>query len=311
MALAAVGVAQHRAAAFFDLGTLFADAVLTNTILTGSPLFTLQAVLTGRPVFALRAILARAVVAHPIFPRAFIARALITGTLITGTVVASAVFPGPIVARTIIAGAIEVAVAAFVAPAVALLAILVVEVARAVVTRAIITRPVFAGPIVAGPVALPGRALSALGLGLRILLGFGGGLVGGLRLGLGAFVLEVDVEAGGELVAAEEFRRGSVRLHGAQQAEVVFGVLQIVLGQNPVAAGRGVACELLVLFKAELGATAHLDPFGAIGIEGSVGVLLLGLAPAATAAAAVTTALALHSLEISHYSITAWIVPGP
>lgn len=295
MALAAIRIAQHGAATFLDFGALFA-----NTIFTGRALFTLQAVLAGRAVFA------RPVVTHPVF-----AGPLITGTLVTGSVVASAIFPRAVIARTIIAGPVEVAVAALVAPAVALLAVLVVEVARAVVTGSVVTGTILTRPVFAGAVALPGRALGALGLGLRVLLGFGGGLVGGLGLGLGAFVLEIDIEAGGELIAAEEFRGGPVRLHGAQQAEVVFGVLQIVLGQNPVAAGRGVARELLVLFKDELGAAAHLDPFGAVGIEGPVGVLLLGLAPAAAAAAAVAAALALHSLEISHYSITAWIVPGP
>jgi hypothetical protein len=312
VALAAIGVAQDGAAAFFDLGTVFA-----NAFLAGRALFTLRTVLALRAIFALGAVFAGTLVADPIFagtlliPRTIVALAIFPGAILAGALL----IPRTIIARAIFAGPIGVPVGTVFAPAIALLAVLIVEITRAIIALAILARPLIAGPVItltifAGTVALPGRAFAALGFGLGIVqLGFGGGLIGGLGLGLGALIFEVDVEAGGELVANQEFGGGPVRLHGAQQAEVVFGVLQIVLRQDAVAGCRRVARQLLVLFEDVLGGAAHLDPFGAVGIEGPVGVLLLGLAPAASAAA-VAPALALHSLEISHYSITAWTLPG-
>src|SRR5262249_14087951 len=127
------------------------------------------------------------------------------------------------------------------------------------------------GPVVAVlPVAVAGLAAFARLAGGRGRAAFSGGLVGGLGLGLGGLVLEVDVEAGGELVAAEDLGSGPLRLHGAQQAEIVLCVLQVILGQHPVAGRRGVAGELLVLFEHVLGVAPHLDAFGAVGIEGPV-----------------------------------------
>ncbi len=285
MALAAVSVAQHRTTAFLDLGTILADAILARRAV-----FTLRAILTRPAVFTLGAIFAGTFIALAIFTRAVVARAIFTGPILTGT---------------LITGTIEVAIgalAAVVAPAAALLAVLaIVEVARAVVALTVFPGPIFALALLAGPVALPGRAFGAFGFRLLwVLLGLGGRFVGGLGLGLGAFVLEVDVEAGGELVADQEFRRRPVRLHGAQQTEIVFGVLQIILGEDTVPGRGGVARQLLVLFEDVLGGSAHLDAFRTVGVEGPIGVLLLGLAPAASATAVAPT-LALHTLEISHY----------
>src|SRR5690606_30112937 len=67
-------------------------------------------------------------------------------------------------------------------------------------------------------------ALAAVLAGFRLAVLFGLGLGGGLLLA--ALVLEVDVEAGGELVAAQDLTGRPLRLHGAQQAEVVLRVLQ-------------------------------------------------------------------------------------
>jgi len=77
----------------------------------------------------------------------------------------------------------------------------------------------------------------------------------------------------------------------------VFGVLEIVLRQDPVAGRRRVAGELLVLLENVLGVAPHLDAVGAVRIEGAVRVVLLGLVPAASA---IASALTLHALEISH-----------
>ena len=81
----------------------------------------------------------------------------------------------------------------------------------------------------------------------------------------------------------------------------MFGVLQIVLGENPIAAGGRIAGQLLIFLVDALGGAADLDALGAIGVEGAVGVVLL-LAAVITAAAgtAIASALALHALEITH-----------
>ena len=97
------------------------------------------------------------------------------------------------------------------------------------------------------------------------------------------------------MVATEDFGGWPLRLKGAQQAEIMFGVLQIVLTQHPVAGGVRIPGELLVLLEDVLRVAAHLHAFGAVGIEGPIGVLWL---PAATAP--IAPSLALHTLEISH-----------
>jgi hypothetical protein len=63
----------------------------------------------------------------------------------------------------------------------------------------------------------------------------------------------------------------------------------------------------LVLLEDVLSVAPDLRALGAVGVECAIGVLLLRLATAATpaaAAAAIAATLTLHTLEISHYSIT-------
>src|SRR5690606_12638304 len=111
-----------------------------------------------------------------------------------------------------------------------------------------------------------------------------------------------DVEARRELVAAQDLARRALRLHGAQQAEIVLGVLQVVLGEDAVAGRAGVARQLLVLFEDVLRVAAHLHAVRAVGVESAVRVLLLRLA--AAAGAAITATLTLHTLEISLCAVT-------
>src|SRR6185312_14264253 len=141
--------------------------------------------------------------------------------------------------------------------------------------------------LVALPRPLALALLTAIGLRLRRLLGR-----------LAALILEVDVVAGRELVATDDLADRTLRLHGAQDPEVVLGVLQVVLRQHAVAGRRGVARQLLVLFVDVLGCAAHLHAVRPVRIERAVGVVL-GLAAAATTTAT-AVALTLHPLEISH-----------
>lgn len=168
---------------------------------------------------------------------------------------------------------------------------------------AVVPLPFFPGPIIPGPiVALPVIAVTeaitpviAVPPGAAI-AGFGVRLS---RFGLRAldrFFLEVDVEAGIELVAADDLGGGPGGLHGPDQAEIMLGVLQEVLGQYPVAGGGGVAGQLLVALEDRLGVAADLDPLWAVGLQGPVRIVLLRLATGA----AIATALTLHALEISH-----------
>ncbi len=181
---------------------------------------------------------------------------------------------------------------------------------------AVFIAPVFRTPLAAvfAAIFLP-PVLAALlrtivaALVLTVLAAFVAGLgLGGLALRrlAAALVLEVDVDARGEGVAPDDLGGWTLRLHRPQQAEIVFGVLQIVLGQHPVARRGGVARELLVLFEHVLGVPANLHAVGPVGIEGPIGVVLrLSAAATATAAAtaataAITAALPFHALEISH-----------
>jgi hypothetical protein len=78
----------------------------------------------------------------------------------------------------------------------------------------------------------------------------------------------------------------------------MFGVLQMVFGQDAVAGGMSVTGQLLIFFVDGLGGASHLYTLGPIGIEGAVGVVLRFSAIAAAISAAPT--LTLHTLEISH-----------
>src|SRR5690606_17094641 len=69
---------------------------------------------------------------------------------------------------------------------------------------------------------------------LRLTLGrlLGGEEGGGLGAG---FVLEIDVEALADLFALGDVLERPLGLKGAQHAEIVLGVLQVVFRQHPVA----------------------------------------------------------------------------
>ena len=179
-----------------------------------------RAIFTWRPILAGAVIAAGTVVALAILTqRTVVAGPIITRTFVTGTVIARSVITGAVIAPAITASTTllaVIAVAVFVTWA-------VVAVARTIIPLAIVP-----GTIITLLLALPGLCG---GLG-----GFGGcGGVGCLGLCLGGLVLEVDVEARGEVVAAENFARRAVGLHGPEQAEIVFRVLQVVLGKHPVA----------------------------------------------------------------------------
>ena len=248
--------------------------------------------LDGGGGFALLvAVAARAVVAvSPAVAAAFALRTVLTGTIVTRPVVSGTIIAGTVVTRAVVTGTVAVLVAVtllavpgtIVALAVALLlavaalvAIALLAVAGTIVTLAVVTLALFLAFALA---AVFGGLFDALGAAL---------------FGIG---LEVDVKAGGLVVAAEDFAGRTLRLHGAQRAEVVFGVLQVVLGENPVPGRRSIAGELLVALEDALGGAADLDVVGSVGLEGAVGVVLW-LAPTA---AAIAAALTLHALEISH-----------
>jgi hypothetical protein len=247
------------------------------------------------------------------------------GSLLAGLVAAFARAVFPVAAAVAVEA---VAVAAFALRAVALrtvitraVALLLTVIAGTIITRTIIALAIVAGTVVllavAGFVAVARLAIIALALvvplALVVALAFRAfaALVRGLlfaaavvfrRLGL-----EVDVEAGGILVAAEDLRDRPVRLHGAKGAEVVFGVLQVVLREHPVAGRRRVAGELLVALEDGLGGAADLHIVRSVRLERAIGVVL-GLAPAATAA--IAAALTLHTLEISHICSCLFAWPG-
>ena len=329
MALAAVRIAQDAGGARF----------------TGGPILAGRAIFTGRAVFtrggftrrsfayqrggSLRLddgqrVAGRAVVAIAVEARTVVPGPIITGPIITGTVVTRTVIAGPVIAGWPVSLRLLVVVTrAVIAPAVAatlaiaVLAVLPITILPITILPVITVAILVAGPVVALLTVLLLRltALRRLPLAglprLGRLASFGGGQIGGLGLRLGAFVLEIDVEAGGKVVAAKNFAGRPGRLHGAQQAEIVFGVLEIVLSKNAVAGRRGVTGELLIFLEDVLGVATHFRPFGAVGVERPVGVLGLRLAATATpaATAAIAAALTLHTFEISHYSITVWFFP--
>ena len=321
MALAALGVAQHGP------GTLLGDERLSLrldhrhrvAVLAIGPVL---AIVTGPFVagtIIARSVCLEAVFAGPVFAGAFVPpavaaaiglgpRSIVAGPIIAGPVVAGPVVAGPIIPRPFVPGTIAV------------VPTLETVVAGPIVSGSVIPGPVIPGPVVAGPV-VAGSVVLPAGLGFRLRRsgrlatggGLGGRFVGGLGLGLGALVLKVDVEAGGKVVAAKDVAGRALRLHGAQQAEVVLGVLKVVLRQDAVAGRARIPGELLVFLKNRLGVAADFDAFRPAGIEGPVGVLRLlaaATAPAAAATAAVAAALTLHSLEISHCPITVRFFPG-
>lgn len=314
MAFAAVSIAQHAALAFRrgrgrcerGLGLRLNDSQrIASRLALGSvvsvaiearPILARTTILPRAAVVALeaRTLLAWSFIARPILARPVVFRPLVSRPLVSGAIISWAIISWALIAPRTITAALAVG-AAVIAIAV-------------VVAGTLVARPV-PGSIIARllPVSWALLAVAVASLpAFRRVAGFSGGCVGGFGLGLGAFVFEIDVETGGEVVAAEDFTGRAGGLHGPKKAEIVFGVLQIVLAENPVAGGRRVPGQLLIFLENVLGVAAHFGPFGTIGIEGSVGVLRLRLAAASAtpAAAAVAAALTLHTLEISHYLMT-------
>ena len=317
MAGAALGVAKHMAT---FLGRRFALRLDHGQRITGRTVAipiarTLVAVLAAG---ALTTAFAFGFGAWRLDAGAFVARRpVIAGPIVTGLLIARTIVAGTVITRAV---AIAVAVLAG-------LPIAAIPVAGAVAVLAVRTPIAIPRAVVAVaslPFAVPGPALSLVGVlaggvlarfaGLTIDLGVRGGFVRGDRLGPARFVLEVDVITGGELVATDDLAGRAGGLQGAQQAEIVLRVLKVVLGEDPVPGGAGVTGQLLVLFEDVLGVAAHLHAIGAVRIERAVGVVRLGLAAAAAATRAATTpiapALALHTLEISHNSETVRSFPS-
>jgi hypothetical protein len=203
----------------------------------------------------------------------------------SGAIVAKTVFPETVVALSLVRAVLAIAAAAVVA----------------VPIEAVLTSPFLARALIA-IAAIVGRPLvAALGLALN---SFSVGL-GGLRLT--AFILEIYVIAGDELVAADDVGQRALRLHGPHHPEIVLGVLQVVFGRDPIAGRVGVAGQLLIFLIDVLSGPADLDPVGPVGIERAVGVVLrlaATTAPATTAAVTVAVTLALYTFEISHVFLT-------
>ena len=285
--LAVAAVVAIVAVAFAKIAVTIAEAVLAGPVVS-------RPVVPGTVL--LWPVVTRAIVTRAIVSGAIIPRPVVPGAIIARTIIPRAVVPGPVIAVT---GAV-------------------------VVPRPVISLPVFPGtivarPVVSGPVVAEVSTLAltlafeavltvtaALGAGLFALAAIGFRIVLP-TFGAAVLVLEIDVVAGDELVPVHDLGHRALRLHGAQGAEIVFGVLKVVFGQDPVAGGTGVAGELLVLLVHMLGGAANLHPVGPVGIESPVGVVLR-LAAAATAvssatAAAIPAPLTFHTLEISHASV--------
>ena len=233
-----------------------------------------------------------------------LALALALTVVAIAAIVAAALVPAAFKAALVLAAVLATLVLAIALTAIgAVLAVF----ALAIVRTPVAALAVFAAVTIAVAITIFLAAiLTALVLALA-LAGFAallGRRFGGLRFHrlAAALVLEVDVDARGEGVTADDLGRGALGLHGAQHPEIVLGVLQVILGQHPVARRRRIAGELLVLLEDVLGVAADLDAVGSVGIEGPVGVVLrLTATDAATAAAAaITAALPFHALEISH-----------
>ena len=315
MALAAVGVAQHGAVAHLhDIGPLLALTARFVAVLAGS-------------------LFAWALVPGSLVPGSLVSGSLVSGSLVSGPLVARPVIPGAVILGTVIASArAGIAFPPAVAPAVIVARPIITGpiitgpvitdpvvsgsiipgpvVARAIITGPIITGPVVPRPVIARPLVtrlpLTARPLNTLRTKLS---GFSVAGVG-LALRLAALVFEVDVVARRKLVATQNFAGRPAGLNRPKQAEIVLGVLQIVLAEHPVAGRIRVARELLILLEDVLRIAAHLDPLGTVRIESAVGVLLwLAAAASAAASAAIAPTLALHTFEISHILETVRLFP--
>lgn len=124
----------------------------------------------------------------------------------------------------------------------------------------------------------------------------------GRNLALGAFIIRATffvafiVWLGVEALA--QLRSGHSWLHRAHHAEVMIGVLQIILAQHPISRGGRIARELQVTLVNHRGVTANLHLW-AIALHGAVRVVvvvIIAVVVMSTTAARLTTAatLTLH-----------------
>ena len=315
MAFASFGVTQHGAAP--NLGDLRTVLALTTRLVLfrAGPLLARPLV----PGAVLPwSVVARTLIARPVVTWSIVSGSIVSGSIVSGPIIASArasvAFPPAITSTTVIPGSI---IAGSVVPGTVIARPVVPRpvIPGPIIARALVARSIVSGPIVSGPI-IARSVITRLPLAARPLLGVGRELAGlaivcfWFALRLTALVLEVDVVARRELVSAQDLAGRAARLNRPQQAEIVFGVLQIVLAQHTVSGRVRVARELLVFLENELRIAAHLDPFGAVGIEGAVGVLCrLAASATITATAAVAPTLALHTFEISHILETVRLFP--
>ena len=263
--------------------------------------------------------IAETVLPRPVVPGTVLLRPVVTGTVVTGTVITGTVITGTVITGSVIPGSVVTGtvVSRAVIPRTIIPGAIITVTGAIVVAGTIVSLPLVPLTVVPGTVV---AEVSRLALTFKAILAvaatLGAGLFAlaavGLRfvltaLGAAVLVLEIDVVAGNELVPVHDLGHRTLRLHGAQGAEIVLGVLEVVLGQDPVAGGTRVAGELLVLLVHVLRGAANLHPVGPVGIERPVGVVLR-LAAAATAvssatAAAIPAPLTFHTLEISHASV--------
>gem|GEM_PF-3051120 len=262
---------HNRKVGLFRAGRVAIDPVCSRrTVVAAEP----RAIIPPRPLAT-------------VIARTLVARTVISGTVISGTVITGAVVTRAVVARAVVARTV---------------------VARTLVTCAITRRAVTTGLIVwRRPLRRSKIVPSPLEPRLPFPLGFANLADVAIPIHVAAvpgatLVLKVDIKTGHELIAPDDLGKGPVWLHRPHHAEIVLGVLQVVLGQYAVARSLGVARQLLILLIDRLRRAAHLDPFGTIGIKRPVRIML-GLSPAASAATsaiAVAVTLPLHALEISH-----------
>jgi hypothetical protein len=90
-------------------------------------------------------------------------------------------------------------------------------------------------------------------------------------------------------------------LHGAQDAEVMFRMLQIVFAQDPVARRIGVAGELLVFFKHRLRRTPDFN-VGSVRLIGAIWIVILWFLAWITS----PTALPLHHASPVCFLAVVW-----
>ncbi len=238
MALTAIVVAQDRRGLLFArdqrrrLGLDHRQGIAVRTV--GAVAVAFETLAARRTV----------VLGGPVLAGTFVARPIIPGTIVT-----RAVIPGPVVgaSRTVVAllrlavaaGAI-VAVTPTVAAAVLALTLAFEAVgARPIVALAVIPGPIVALTVVAGAFVAPAFAARLLALAVAAfgVVAFrlsGRGVRGCGGLGA-ALILEIDVESGGDAVAAQDIAGRAGGLHGPNHPEIVLGVLQVVLRQHPVA----------------------------------------------------------------------------